>query len=390
MVVYSYYPMDQRVRREAMALTENGAHVHVIALRNEFEVGFESHNDVSVYRIPQRLSRRGGYLFYFLRYLLFLMLSSLVLSVLHARYKYNCVHVHSLPDYLVFCAAVPKLLGASIVLDLHELMPEVFATKFDSHMKSRGVYIARIAERISLRFADRIITTSESRKKTLLERANRSDITVVMNLPKKNIFKSRNMDEFIADRGLADSYIVGFMGGLNPEREINVVIRAIKYLEERIPNIALIICGTGEKEYVTSLVNLTSHLNLREKVLFLGFVPQDDVLNYMALSDVVLSPYKIHPNMDAVSSTKVFEYLLIPRFVIVADYPNNRQELSDMVLFYKSSDHRSLAESIQKVFDNPEEYQRMAERAQRIIFERYDSDRNEENLLSLYRDLIER
>ena len=49
MVVYSYYPMDQRVRREAETLKENGAHVHVICLRNDYETRFNIHNNISFF-----------------------------------------------------------------------------------------------------------------------------------------------------------------------------------------------------------------------------------------------------------------------------------------------------------------------------------------------------
>jgi glycosyltransferase involved in cell wall biosynthesis len=283
---------------------------------------------------------------------------------------------------------IPKVFGAKIILDLRELMPEVFATKFDIPVDSKKVYLAKIPEKISVRYADLVISTSNERKDILIKRTKREDIKVFMNLPKKEIFKHRDMTDFLMKNNLEGKFIVSFVGGLNPERELDVVIKAIKHEENIIPNIAFIFCGAGEKEYIASLRELIEDLNLKKKVLFLGHVPQDDVMNYIAISNVTLSPYKLHPNLDPVSSTKVFEYLMIPKPVIVADFPANRKELENIVLFYKSSDYESLGQKILEVHDNEDKYNKMAQRAQDVIFKRYDLKRNEKELVNIYANLI--
>jgi glycosyltransferase involved in cell wall biosynthesis len=380
--------MDPRVRREAEILREHGAMVHIICAHNEGEKKSETYNDISIFRVSQRINRRGGSILYFLRYSMFLCLSTMLLFRLHIKYRYKVIHVHSIPDYLVFCSVFPNIFGSKIILDLRELMPEVFATKFDIPVDSKKVYLAKIPEKISVRYADLVISTSNERKEILINRTKRNDIKVFMNLPKKEIFKQRDMTEFLMENNLEGSFIASFIGGLNPERELDVVIRAIKNIENKIPNIAFIFCGAGEKEYVDFLRKLIDDLDLSKKVLFLGYVPQDDVLNYIAISNVTLSPYKLHPNLDPVSSTKVFEYLMIPKPVIVADFPANRKELENLVLFYKSSDYESLAQKILEVHDNEDKYNKMAQTAQEVLFKRYDLKRNEEELVNIYTNLI--
>ena len=167
-----------------------------------------------------------------------------------------------------------------------------------------------------------------------------------------------------------------------------VVIKSIKYVEKKVSNISFIFCGTGEKGYIVTLQNLIADLNLEEKVLFIGYVPQDDVLSYVALSNVSLCPYKFNLNLDVVLSTKVFEYLLIPKPVIVANFSAMRKEFKDLVLFYRSGDYKSLGEKILEVYENEEELKKMALRAQEVLFKRYDPKRNEERLVEIYRNLI--
>ncbi|UCE37903.1 MAG: glycosyltransferase family 4 protein [Thermoplasmata archaeon] len=394
MVVYSYYPMDQRVRREAESLSKSGAIIHVICLRNENETKFGIYNNIHVYRVPLGLRRNVGFLQYFFRYLIFLILSTSALVRLFAKHKYKVVHVHSIPDYLVFCAVVPKLFKVKIILDLHELMPEIFATKFDISMDSKRVGLVKFLERTSVRFSDFIITTSQIRKKTLSLRTQKKDIAIIMNLPQKDFFKTRDMRDFIEKNGLRESFIIIYVGGLYPERELDVVIKAMKYIEVKIPNIKFVICGTGGDEYVASLHDLIKDLNLEKKVLFVGYVPQDDVLNYIDLSDVAICPYRFYPKLgdvlDGVSSTKVFEYLLVPKPVIVSNTSATNEEFKDLVSFYESGDHKNLGDRLYEVYKNGDEFNKMAKKAQEVLFKRYDPEKNEQKFLEIYKNLITR
>jgi glycosyltransferase involved in cell wall biosynthesis len=267
-------------------------------------------------------------------------------------------------------------------------MPEVFATKFNLPMDSMQVSIAKKLEERSVSYADFVFSTSKRQKEILIERTKKKDIAVIMNLPKKDIFKMRDMTDFLREKGIEHSFIVSFIGGLNPERELDIVIKAIKYVEDRIPNIAFIFCGTGEKHYLSSLMQLIVELNLQKKVIYMGYVPQDDVLNYVHISNVTLNPYKIHLNLNPVGSTKIFEYLMIPKPVIVPDYPGNRDEFKDLVIYYRSSDYKSMGDRILEVYRNEEKYRHMAKRAQGIIFKKYDPEKNEQNILKIYSRLI--
>lgn len=46
------------------------------------------------------------------------------------RKSYNVIHVHTLPDFLVFSTIFPKFMGAKVILDMHEITPELFKFKY--------------------------------------------------------------------------------------------------------------------------------------------------------------------------------------------------------------------------------------------------------------------
>ena len=139
MVVYAPYPLGEtRVQREAEALVDAGYEVDVICMRDEGEPaprGAPGRRDppppCGVRQVqpgppvPEPILR-------------FLVLATIRLTALHRRRRYDTIQVHNLPDFLVFCAIVPKIQGVPVILDLHDLMPEFFRGRFgrDRHRRA--------------------------------------------------------------------------------------------------------------------------------------------------------------------------------------------------------------------------------------------------------------
>src|SRR5262245_13386436 len=127
-VVFSYYPMDPRPRRAAEALVKEGMTVDVICLREDgASPPRETVGGVNVRRLPLQ-RRRGGALGYVVQYLTFLVVSAAILAARSLKRRYHLVHVHNMPDILVVSALIPKGLGARVILDLHDPMPELMTT----------------------------------------------------------------------------------------------------------------------------------------------------------------------------------------------------------------------------------------------------------------------
>ena len=134
MVVYAPYPMGEtRVQREAEALVKHGYEVDVICLRVPGSLPVDQYKSVTIYREKFQFSNgwlKNGLRYKFYSYLYFLFAAAFRLTWLHMKNPYTTVQVHNLPDFLVFCAFIPKLTGAAILLDLHDLMPEFFIGRF--------------------------------------------------------------------------------------------------------------------------------------------------------------------------------------------------------------------------------------------------------------------
>src|SRR4030042_3152241 len=136
MVAYAFYDSDNRVRRYAETLARRGEHVDAISLRKEGQKSFETINGVNVFRIQERERNEKGKLSYLARLLRFLIKAGVFMSRKHLKQPYDLIHIHSVPDFEVFAACLPKLLGAKIILDIHDIMPEFYASKFGGRRDS--------------------------------------------------------------------------------------------------------------------------------------------------------------------------------------------------------------------------------------------------------------
>ena len=129
MVVYSYFPQDVRPRREAEALINAGYKVDIICLRLPDQSKQENIYGVNTYRVNMSKSRssKGKYISLYTN---FFIRSFFKLNQLFLKNRYDVIHIHNMPDFLVFLSIIPKIFGSKVVLDLHDPTPEMLMTKF--------------------------------------------------------------------------------------------------------------------------------------------------------------------------------------------------------------------------------------------------------------------
>src|SRR5438309_1298112 len=156
-LLFSYYPADPRPRRAAEALVMEGVTVDLVCLQsNRDEPRREIVNGVNVFRIPMK-RHRGGKTRYLGQYSTFILRSFFHLAFRSAIRKYQFVHVHNMPDVLVFSALVPKAFGAKVILDLHDPMPELMQTIFKLPANSFSVRLLKRLEKWIIAFADLVL-----------------------------------------------------------------------------------------------------------------------------------------------------------------------------------------------------------------------------------------
>ncbi len=366
-VVYSSYPFDPRVRRVVEAQRDWGFNVHVVALEEPGQPHTESLGGVVVQRVPFE-AVRGGRARYAFQYAIFLMAATLLVLRIRFHHRVDVVHVHSLPDFLVASAAGAKFLGSKVVLDLHEAMPEIVRARFRGSERSLLPALARALEWMSCAFADAVLTATDPIRSLLIRRGTAaSKITVVMNSPR--IIPTRQIDVSVlrTNLGLNGHSAIVYVGGLNEERDLGVLVRAVAGL--RIdPPLRLVVFGYGSNEYRAYLRGLAEREGLLD--FFLGVrLPPEEVQPHLSLSDIGVVTYQRNPLTELAMPNKVFEYSAAGKPLILARLSALESLFGDAALYYEPGDPTDLREKIRFLLEHPNDARRLAERGSAVLAE---------------------
>ena len=118
-------------------------------------------NGVKVYRIEERVPHDSSRTSYLAGLLLFCWRAMLVLIRRHIATPYQLIHVHSLPGSLIFVSWLLKLTGTKIILDIYDLLPELYADKYGAGQHSVVFNSLLWVERASVAFADHVIAAND-------------------------------------------------------------------------------------------------------------------------------------------------------------------------------------------------------------------------------------
>lgn len=359
MVVYSYYLYDPRVRREAEALAQEGFKIDCFCLRLKGQAKFEKVHNVNIFRLPLSKYRGSSSFKYALSYFWFFVLSSFAVTVSYFKRRYDIIQFHTLPDFIVLSGIVPKLFGAKLVLDMHEIMPEFYMSKFKIPMSHPIVKILKFVEKISIRFSNAVIVVNDPIKRILVERCKtQSDFTVVMNTADESIFHSG----LPKPSGRNNSLILMYHGTLTSIYRVDIAIRAIAKLKDNIPDLEFRIFGSEtEADY---LKELTKKLGVSSNVRFLGIVEREKIPKYITEADVGVLPTVKDGFINLGFSNKLAEYVSM-KIPVVATRLDSTQEYftEDAISYFESGNVNALASKILELYMNPQKRLLQAENA---------------------------
>lgn len=384
MIVHAHYPLGEpRVEREALALINGGYEVDVLCLRSDKEIPFEVVDGVNIYRLPVRRDKSRGRAAQLLEYLSFFMLVVLRLLSLHPRRKYKTLQVHNLPDFLVFSTLIPKLGGARVILDLHDLMPEFFAGTYNKSMDSLPVRILKFQERISCQFADHVITVTDLWRNTLIERsAPAHKVSVVMNVANGDIFKSQP----VKHTSNADQpFELFYHGTLSQHYGIDLILQAVSRLKDALPQLHLTIHGRGE--YLQNLLDLAKELKLNGQVTFsTSLMPMTDLPAFISRADLAVVPYRRDVFTDGILPTKLMEYTALHVPAIAARTPAIEAYFhEDMVQYFPAEDVNALCDAIVYLYNHRERLQQIS-----VASNQFNEKYSWENIARDYLGLVNR
>jgi glycosyltransferase involved in cell wall biosynthesis len=348
MVAYTFYEVDNRVRRYAEALAKRGDRVDVIALRQEGQPRTEVIDGVRIFRIQRRVLDEKGKLTYLVRLCLFFLRSMYVLTREQMKERYEVIHVHSVPDFEVFAAIYPKLTGSKIILDIHDIVPEFYAGKFNVSQNSLVFRLLVAIERASAAFADHVIAANHIWQERLQKRSVPANkCTVALNYPDIGLYGQR------ARTRNDGKFILLYPGTLNHHQGVTVGIRAFALICAEVPEAEFHIYGSGSQ--LEALSQLVHELGLEGKVIIRNRIPSHEIASVIGEADLGIVPKRSDGFGNEAFSTKILEFMAASVPVIVPDTMIDKYYFNDSVVkFFHGNDERSLADAMLLMIRKPE------------------------------------
>jgi glycosyltransferase involved in cell wall biosynthesis len=350
MIAYTNYQTDPRVIRAAEAAVEAGFEVDFVALKRADDPTEEVIRGVRLIHLDQTRYRGGGVVGYMLSYLEFFFRCFFKTTLLHWRRRYAVVHVNNMPDFFVFCALLPKLMGAKIVLDIHDPMPNTFSSKFKSGERGFFFKLLLWQEKISAAFANQVLTVHEPVKTHVLvdqHGLSADAVEVIANFPDDQLFALKKPAQPDGRVRLA------FHGTILERYGLRNVMQALASIRHR-DRVTLKIIGEGDFSH--QLKELVRTLELSDIVDFDNrMYPLAQVPGLIADCNVGLVPLQISSMTNYQLPLKLLEYLsLAMPSITVRNVAIGYYFGEDDCLFYDPEEPQSLRLVLDRLAMNPD------------------------------------
>ena len=352
-VVQSVYDFDPRVRRKAEALVDAGYSVDVLALRPPGGKKSYSLNGVNVHTVSLD-KERGSLVRYFFEYATFFLWAFVRTPLQMLRRRYAVIDVNSLPDFLIFSPVLARWMGAKLILDLHEITPEFYMSKYGIAESSWTIRLLTYVEKISVKFADHVITINEPIEDLLFRRGlTRSKSTVIMNAVDEDRFAaSSGRSSALAPRD-REKFVMMYHGTLTNIYGLDIAIEALALAHKEMPGAELWILGSGSEK--NALADLAQSRGLASKVKLVGQVAATEIPGWLSQCDAGILPIRRDVFLEFAFPNKLPEFIIMGKTVLMSRLNAIRHYFSeDALAYFEPNDPADLAKQMLRIYQNRE------------------------------------
>ncbi|MFW2382779.1 MAG: glycosyltransferase family 4 protein [Acidimicrobiales bacterium] len=382
-------PHDRRVWNEARALERNGYDVTVLGPKNK-KMGLIQSDEVLENVAIRRFSMPFGgprKIDFLLEYGWAALIAHAEALRIYRRRPFQLVHVANPPDIFFGLKWMLGRLGVKFIFDQHDLSPETYQSKFDEERVDVVSRMLTWLERRTYKASDAVIVTNESYRQRAVGRGGKadSDVFTVRNSPDRSLFKPRAPKPDLKD---GFKHMVVFVGTMGYQDGVHVLLDAARYVrqERERSEILFVVMGTGDS--YEALQQQHAELNLGEGVRFTGFIPDDDMLDYLATADVGAAPDLESPLNDISTMIKTMDYMAMGLPVVSFDLTESRVSAGDAAVYAKAHTAEAFGDAIIELVDDPDRRDRMAQIGRERIDGPLSWDHSTRNLLDAYRKAL--
>jgi glycosyltransferase involved in cell wall biosynthesis len=249
-----------------------------------------------------------------------------------------------------------------VILDVHDLVPELYASKFgigDGHPLIRA--LVRI-ERRSIAFADAALAVHRPHRDALVRHGNPAGkLTVIMNSPDLRMLGDRR------DEREADASLLVYHGSISKRHGLETAVRAVALARRDVPSLSLFLAGIGDD--IPRIRELVQELELDGAVtLSEGIVPLPELVPTLRRAGAAVIPLIPDSFTRYMLPVKLLEYAALGVPVIATRTSTIEAYFDDSAVRYVEPENPTeLARTIVELYRSPAERRSLAANAADVI-----------------------
>jgi glycosyltransferase involved in cell wall biosynthesis len=386
MIAYTDYKYDARVRREAETLARTKEfEVSILTPKEENCVRQFNMGDVTIIEVDLNKYRGNKKFPYIFSYLHFTLRCAAICTLKFFKRQIDIIHVHNMPDFLVFSALIPRMLGCKLILDIHDSMPETYLSKFSG--KNYFFYkLLCLEESICTAIAHKVICVNQTQKDVIVGRGlSPEKVTISMNVPDPVLFPLNKSVPSATQKNNVFRMI--YHGTVADRLGVDLVVQAVAELSDKIPGLQFHIWSKDGPE-LDAIGQLGRSLGVADRLYILpGGLPLEKLAKELKIMDLGIIGNRRCVATDLMLPVKLLEYISVsipvvaPRLKCIQHYFSE-----EMISFYEPESVASMAGAIFKLYRDKEKREQQV-LAARLFLDNYGWQTHQNDLLDMYRSL---
>jgi glycosyltransferase involved in cell wall biosynthesis len=346
LMVVENLPMgiDHRVRKQVNDLLASDYRVSVVTRRDPANGRYRDLPGMTVLEYPAPREPRGkiGYVGEYGASFCWAAMLSLAVRL---RGRVDVVQFCQPPDIYFPLAWVLRGLGAKVVAEQRDLMPELFAARYD-HASPVLMSVLRWLERRTQRAVHHSLCTNETARRRLIGAgAAPETVTIAGNGPLLSRVRAAAADHAL--RGQR-KFLCCWIGMMGRQDRVDLLLYAIAHIvhDLRRTDCGFAIVGDGECLEETRAQSV--RLGLQSWVEFPGWLPEAQVFTYLATADLGLDTSL----QGEISPVKLLEYMAFGLPFVAFDVAETRVMGKDASVLVPPGDVESYAQQVVALLDD--------------------------------------
>jgi PEP-CTERM/exosortase A-associated glycosyltransferase len=268
----------------------------------------------------------------------------------------DILHAHSPCLTGVAALRAGRRAGLPVVYEVRALWEDGAVDHGTTTQDSLRYRAIRALETWVLRRADHVTTICEGLRGDIVERGIPSErVTVIPNAVDPTAFALKGpADLQLATKlGLAGKRVIGFIGSFYGYEGLTILLQSLPRMLARHDDIRILLVGGGMQD--DALRHEARSLGIADKVVFVGWVPHDQIQNYYGLIEILVYPRLSNRVTELVTPLKPLEAMAQGRLVVASDVGGHRELIrdGDTGLLFRAGDPGALASVVTGILQDP-------------------------------------